>query len=393
MIKKFLDLGPQPLANSFIEKKKIHYKEKKFRLEIGFNTKNYLVSILKTISKEKMFNENYPYKSSESKTMQESFNNLAKKIKNYFKPNFIIEIGSNDGAFIKNFRRNIIVGVEPCKNLAKLTKDKNYKTYSEYWSQKLAKKITKTKKADLIYSANTLSHIKNLNEIFKAINIAMSKDGVLILEDPSLMQCLKNVAYDQFYCEHIYVFSTLALKNILQNFNLEIFNIENTETHGGSNRYFIKKNLCNKFKINKSVNKEIYRELKFGLHKFLTYKKFQINVKKSKKKLLNIFKKLLKKKLKVIGYGATAKSCTVLNYCGIGRNEIKYFFDTTSYKINKYLPGSKILVKKYKKLDRSKIDVVYLGAWNFKNEIFKKEKKFISRGGKFITHVPFPKLI
>ena len=311
MIKKFLDLGLQPLANSYIEKKKLNYKEKKFRLEIGFNTKNYLVSILKTISKEKMFNENYPYKSSESKTMQESFNNLAKKIKNYFKPNFIIEIGSNDGAFIKNFKRNIIVGIEPCKNLAKLTKKKNYRTYSEYWNQKLAKKIIKNKKVDLIYSANTISHIKNLNEIFKAINIALSKNGILILEDPSLLQCLKNVAYDQFYCEHIYVFSTLALKNILQKFNLEIFNIENTKTHGGSNRYFIKKKLNNKFKINKSVNKEIYKELKFGLHKFLTYKKFQVNVSKSKKKL------------KVIGYGATAKSCTVLNYCGIGRNSIK----------------------------------------------------------------------
>ena len=124
MIKKFLDLGLQPLANSYIEKKKLHYKEKKFRLEIGFNTRNYLVSILKTIPKEKMFNENYPYKSSESKTMQKSFKNLSEKIKNYFKPNFIIEIGSNDGAFIKNFKRDIIVGIEPCKNLAKLTKKK-----------------------------------------------------------------------------------------------------------------------------------------------------------------------------------------------------------------------------------------------------------------------------
>ena len=124
MIKKFLDLGLQPLANSYIERKKLNYKEKKFRLEIGFNTKNYLVSILKTISKEKMFNENYPYKSSESKTMQDSFKNLSKKIKNYFKPNFIIEIGSNDGAFIKNFKKNVVVGVEPCKNLAKLTKKK-----------------------------------------------------------------------------------------------------------------------------------------------------------------------------------------------------------------------------------------------------------------------------
>ena len=189
MIKKFLDLGLQPLANSYIEKKKLNNKEKKFRLEIGFNTKNYLVSILKTIPKEKMFNENYPYKSSESKTMQTSFSSLSKRIKNYFKPNFIIEIGSNDGAFIKNFSRNIVIGVEPCKNLAKLTKKKKYRTYSEYWSQKLAKKITKNKKADLIYSANTLSHIKNLDEIFKAVNIALSKNGILILEDPSLLKC------------------------------------------------------------------------------------------------------------------------------------------------------------------------------------------------------------
>jgi len=393
MIKKFLDLGLQPLANSYIEKKKFNNKEKKFRLEIGFNTKNYLVSILKTIPKEKMFNENYPYKSSESKTMQKSFKNLSKKIKNYFKPNFIIEIGSNDGTFIKNFKRNIIVGIEPCKNLAKLTKKKNYKTYSEYWNQKLAKKIIKNKKADLIYSANTLSHIKNLNEIFKAINIALSKNGILILEDPSLLQCLKNVAYDQFYCEHIYIFSTLALKNILQKFNLEIFDIQNTKTHGGSNRYYIKKKINNIYKIKNSVKKEIRKELKFGLHKISTYKNFELKIKKSKKRLLSIFSKMKNKKLKIIGYGATAKSCTVLNYCKIGNNFIDYFYDTTSYKIGRYLPGSKILIKKYKKLSKKKIDIAFLGAWNFKEEIFKKEKDFIKKGGKFITHIPIPKII
>ncbi len=393
MIKKILDLGMQPLANSYIEKKKLRKKEKKFRLEICFNTKNYLVSILKTVSKEKMFNENYPYKSSESETMKKSFKHLSKNIKKYYKPNFIIEIGSNDGSFIKNFNRKIVIGVEPCKNLAKLTKKNKYKTYSEYWNQKLAKKITKYRKADLIYSANTLSHIKNLNEIFRAISTALSKDGLLILEDPSLLQCIKNVAYDQFYCEHIYVFSTIALRNILNKFNLEIFKIENTKTHGGSNRYYIKKKNNNKFKINKSVKSEISKELKFGLNKLSTYKKFEKNVIKSKDKLKEIFKKLLNKKMKIIGYGATAKSCTVLNYCGIGKESIKFFFDTTTYKINKYLPGSKILIKKYKKLDINKVDAVYLGAWNFKDEIFKKEKKFILNGGKFITHIPYPKLI
>ena len=393
MIKKFLNLGYQPLANSYVLKKNLKRKEKNFKLEVGFNSKNFLVSILKTVPKEKMFNEDYPYKSSESNTMKNSFRNLSKKIKMRFNPKFIIEIGSNDGAFIKNFNRKNVVGVEPCKNLAQITRKKNYTTYSEYWSPKLSKKITINKKADLIYSANTLSHIENFNEIFKGVNDALSPRGILILEDPSLLKCLQNVAYDQFYCEHIYVFSTLALREILKKYKLEIFDIENTKTHGGSNRYFIKKNDNKLYKINKRVKNEIKKELKFGLNKFSTYQKFEKKVKISKNKLLKIFDSLNSKKSNIIGYGATAKSCTVLNYCGLGKKDIKYFYDTTSYKINKYLPGSKILIKKYKKLHRSEVDFVYLGAWNFKEEIFMKEKSFIKNGGKFIIHVPFPKII
>ena len=103
--------------------------------------------------------------------------------------------------------------------------------------------MTKKKKFQLIYSANTLSHIKNIFDIFKAIEISLSDDGVLILEDPSLLECVKNLAYDQFYCEHLYVFSAIALQECLRKHNLEIFNIENTKTHGGSNRYYIKKEL------------------------------------------------------------------------------------------------------------------------------------------------------
>ena len=392
-MKNFLNLGYQPLANSYIQKQNINLKEKKFKLVICFNPKNYLVSILNTVPKEKMFNKNYPYKSSESNTMKKSFKDLAKKIKKKYAPNFVVEIGSNDGAFIKNFNKKDVVGVEPCKNLANITTKKKYKTYCNYWNIKLAKKITKKRKADLIYSANTLSHIKNFNEIFKAIEISLSDRGILILEDPSLLECLKNVAYDQFYCEHIYVFSAISLKKILEKFSLEIFDIENTKTHGGSNRYFIKKKSNQLYKITLKVKKEINKELKFGLNKISTYNKFATKVKESKVKLIKIFKNLKKRNIKVIGYGATAKSCTVLNYCGIGKNYIEYFYDTTSYKVNKYLPGSKILIKRYKKLDPSKVDLAYLGAWNFKEEIFKKEKSFIKGGGKFITHIPYPKII
>ena len=392
-MKKFLDLGLQPLANSYLHKRDLNKREKKFKLQVSFNPKNYLVSILNTVSKEKMFNEKYPYKSSESFTMRSSFKKFSYKIKKRFKPNLILEIGSNDGAFISNFNKNMIIGVEPCKNLAQITKRKGYKTFVEYWNVNLAKKITKKNKVDIIYSANTLSHIKNFSEIFKAVNISLNENGVLILEDPSLLECLKKVAYDQFYCEHIYVFSSIALQKILNNYNLEIFDIENTSTHGGSNRYFIKKKTNQTYKINKRVNKNFANEKKFGLHKISTYKNFAKKVAYSKIKLNKIFENLIKKNKRIIGYGATAKSCTVLNYCKIKKGTIEYFYDTTSFKINKYLPGTKIKIKKYKELSKKDADYVFLGAWNFKDEIFRKEKKFIESGGKFITHIPIPKVL
>ena len=277
--------------------------------------------------------------------------------------------------------------------LAKITQKKGFKVYPEYWDVKLSKKITSKKKIDLIYSANTLSHIKNFSQIFKAINLALNKNGILILEDPSLLECMKKNAYDQFYCEHIFVFSTIALNKILSNFDLEIFDIEKTNTHGGSNRYFIKKKQNIIYKINQSVKKNIKIEKKYGLHNFKTYKKFSKRILNSKKKLIKLLTKIKTKNKRIIGYGATAKSCTILNYCNINNKVIDFFYDTTSFKVGKYLPGSKIKIKKYKKLNFKKIDYVFLGAWNFKKEIFNKEKAFLKNGGKFITHVPFPKII
>ncbi len=390
---KFLDLGKQPLANSFIKSVDLKKKEKKFRLSIAFNKKNYLVSILNTIPKEMMFNEKYPYKSSESNTMKSSFKKLSTKIKKNFDTENILEIGSNDGPFIKNFDKKKIVGIEPCENLAKITRAKGYRTICKYWNIDLAKKISKKKKFKLIYSANTLSHIKDISGIFKAIDIALDDQGILILEDPSLLECLKNNAYDQFYCEHIYVFSTIALKEILKKYDLEIFDVENTKTHGGSNRYYIKKIFNSKIKIKKNVVINLRKERKYGLHKITTYKAFARRVKLSKFKLSKLINKLISKKKIIIGYGATAKSCTVFNYCRFNNKHIKFFYDTTSFKINKFLPGSKIEIKKYKKLTLKDTDYVYLGAWNFQNEIFKKEKKFLNAGGKFITHIPFPRII
>ena len=389
----FLDLGLQPLANNYLSKKNLKKKEKKYRLKIGINLKTKLVSINKPISSKIMFNNKYPYRSSMSKTMIKSFLDLSKFINKKFNPNKILEIGSNDGSFIKNFSKKKVIGIEPCSNVEKITKKMGFNTYANYWDKKTAKKIFKVNgKVDLIYSANTISHIQNLDEVFKAINIILNKNGILVIEDPSLLECLKKNTYDQFYNEHIYVFSLIGLENVLKRHNLEIFHVQNLTIHGGSNRYFIKK-IFNKRKIEKSVLINKNREIKYGLEKLSTYKQFAKRVISSKISLKKILNKIISKHKKIIGYGVTAKSTTILNYCKINRRLIEYFIDTTKDKQNKYTPGTKIPIYKYPGFIKKDVEFVFLGAWNFKEEIFKKEKKFIKRGGKFITHTPTPKII
>ena len=138
-----------------------------------------------------------------------------------YNPNFILEIGSNDGSLIRNFSKKKVICVEPCKNLAKITKRMGYKTYANFWNMQLAKKIkSKIKNVDLIYSANTLSHINDLNSVFRSIVHVLSDDGILIIEDPSLLKCLQNASYDQFYNEHIYVFSLLSISNLIKKYKL-----------------------------------------------------------------------------------------------------------------------------------------------------------------------------
>ena len=340
-----------------------------------------------------MFNDKYAHRASASKTMRLAYSKLAKSIIRKYKPKSILEIGSNDGVFIKHFQKINNIGVEPCKNLARITNKMNIKTYDEFWTMRLSRKIAKQNKLfDVIYSANTISHIHNLNETFKAVSNSLNDNGIFILEDPSLTEVLKNKSYDQFYDEHAYVFSITALKNITKKAGLQIFNIEKLKTHGGSNRVYFKKYSNSKIKILDNVSRYLKNEKKIGIHKLDVYRKFSKSVQKSKIKLVQIFKKLKKRGEPIIGYGATYKSSTVLNYCNLNHKFIDYFLDTTPTKVGKFTPGTHIPILKYNGIPNN-VRFAFLGAWNFKDEIFKKEKAFIKRGGKFISHVPYPRIL
>ena len=300
MNKIFLNLGRQPLANSFLKdiNKKTLRNEFFYNLRICFNTENYLVSIKKPVNPKKQYTDKYAHRASESKTMRLAFKDVAKKLYKRFRPKKIMEIGSNDGVFLRNFNKKSVIAVEPCKNLARITK-KLFRTYDEFWNLRLSNKLLKEKKGgiDLIFSANTISHIPNLEETFKGIHKILSKDGVLVIEDPSLLKVLKNNSYDQFYDEHVYVFSSLSIKKIIKKYGLRLFDIEYLSTHGGSNRYYICKE-DGKYKSSLRLKKTLKDEISNKLHKFESYYKFSKRVNLSRKNLLNLLIKLKKKKRK-----------------------------------------------------------------------------------------------
>jgi SAM-dependent methyltransferase len=388
---KFLDLGEQPVANNFLKSTDEFEKEYFYNLSVCFDTNTKLVSLEKFVEPERMFNDSYVYRASMSKTMRKHFKEIASNISDKFNSKKILEIGSNDGVFIKNFSKESTFAVEPCKNFSDFTNSIGYKTYNNFWDLNLSKKILKENgQFDLIFSANCMCHIQDIEDAFKSISKLIKDDGIFIFEDPSLLSMIERGSYDQIYDEHAHIFSIIALKNLLEIQELEIFDIEKLSVHGGSNRIYVSKK--GKRKITNNVKKSIEEEIKYNLDKIETYYNFTKRVEQSKIQLVNILKELKRKGNKIISYGATSKSTTVFNYCKINNELIDYIVDTTPEKQNKFSPGMRIPVISPEEGMNDSVDYAFLGAWNFSKEISDKEKEFLKKS-KFITHVPYVRFL
>jgi len=387
MKREFLDLGKQPIANGFLSSKIDN--EFFFNLKVGFDEETKLITQMEYVDPPLMFNENYAYRGSMSKTMREHFKNLSEILP--YKTN-ILEIGSNDGVFLNNFTSEEAIAVEPCSNFASETEKLGYTTYANFWNSELSNTIKENHGLkDIIFSANCICHIPDLDDAFSAVNNLLSEKGIFIFEDPSLLQMVNNNSYDQIYDEHPHIFSVIALDNLLKQNGLEIVKVENLSVHGGSNRIYAMKKGKSTPDSSVQNNKSLERIL--GLDKLETFIRFAEKVKQSKVDLVRLLKKCKEEGKKVISYGATSKSTTVFNYCGIDTNLIDYIVDTTPEKQNKLSPGVHIPIIPPEEGFNDTVDFAYLGAWNFLKEISVKELEYLNRGGRFITHVPTVKVI
>ena len=238
MKKEFLDLGRQPIANKFLKEDEIS-DEFFFDLKVVFDEETKLVSLKDFVKPELMFNDEYTYNTSLSTPMVNHFKETAEMLNMKFKPKKVLEIGSNDGPFINNFNKEDSVCVEPCGNFAEITNGMGYHTYDEFWTTDLVEKIQNEKGyMDLIYSANCVCHIQDLDDAFTAVKNLLTPSGIFVFEDPSLLRMLERGSYDQIYDEHAHIFSVTALDNILRRNGLKIFSVDNLSVHGGSNRIY-----------------------------------------------------------------------------------------------------------------------------------------------------------
>ena len=239
---KFLDLGKQPIANKFLNQDEFD-DEFFYTLSVGFDKDTYLVTHMDYVNPKLMFNDSYAYRGSMSKTMRDHFSKVSTELKTILPINpKVLEIGSNDGVFLTNWNKSRTIAVEPCGNFAQETNNMGYETYNDFWNEITSSNILeKHGKMDLIFAANCICHIPDLDSVFRSVENLLSEDGLFVFEDPSLAEMINVNSYDQIYDEHPHVFSVIALQNILSRNGLSIIRVDNIPVHGGSNRIWAKK--------------------------------------------------------------------------------------------------------------------------------------------------------
>lgn len=395
-LEKFLTLGPTPLANSYLTKEQLGQVEDFYPLDVYFCRDCCLVQLLDVVSPEVMFKD-YAYLTGASNPMRVHFAEMAQDIIDNFSPNkdqLVIDVGSNDGTFLSNFVKAglKVLGVDPAANVAPIAKAQGVPTLVDFFNEECALRIReKYGPAQVIVGANVFAHNDGLESFSKGVSELLAADGVFIIEVPYFLNMLDKLEFDTIYHEHLSCFSLHPLVHLFARFGMAVVDVKEMPVHGGSLRVFVKKSPA---KPSANVQRFLAVEREKGIHLLETYQKLAQDIAVLKEKLGRVLRGIKQEGAnRIAGYGATAKSCTLLNYCGIGPGVLDYIVDTTPLKQGKYTPGSHIPIFPEEKLRQENPEYVLLLAWNYGPQIMQKEALYRQKGGKFILPMPEPKTV
>jgi hypothetical protein len=341
-----------------------------------------------------LFLSEYTYTSSTTKVLRDNFKELyneASSLIKLSKDDLIIDIGSNDGNLLSNFKdKHKVLGVTP-EEIGKLAIKKGIPTLIDFFNEKTADKILKKYgKAKIITATNVFAHIEKIHDIVKSILKLLPKDGVFISESHYLLPLLEDVQYDTIYHEHLRYYSLIALKFLFDMHGLEIFHAKEIPTHGGSIRVYAARKGVQK--ILPTVKKVLAKEKK-SVTSIKNFEKFKNRVILSKLQLYSVLYNLKKSGKRIYGVGAPARSTTLIGYTGLDEGVIDCIVETQgSQKIGKYVPGTKIPIYSEEKLLKDQPEYALLFSWHIAQELIPKitQKGF---KGDFIIPLPIVKIV
>src|SRR5215472_15544642 len=351
-IAPFMSFGRMPIANGFRRPEETS-DEYFFELAPAFCTPCGMFQLMEQPQPEKMFHEQYAFYSSTSRYMQRHFESLAHSaisgvLAGRDDP-FVVELGSNDGIMLQHFKARGLghLGVEPSANVAEVARKQGVSTISAFFDRRLADRIAAEQgSADAILAANVMCHIPDLPGVAAGVQRLLKRDGVFIFEDPYLGDMIAKTSYDQIYDEHVFIFSATSVRRAFAPFGLELVDVAPQVTHGGSMRYTIAPKGSRK--ASESVDQQLTKEAVLGLDRAETYLKFKTNCESSRIGLTQTLERLRGQGKRIVGYGATSKSTTVINYCKIPPEQIEFISDTTPIKQGRLSPGAHIPVRPWR---------------------------------------------
>jgi methylation protein EvaC len=387
----FMSFGRMPIANGFLTEAEFA-SEFFSELEVGLCEACSMVQLARILPPEKLFHQHYAYFSSISARMTEHFRRFAEDVRQSFltgpRP-FVVEIGSNDGILLQNFAKAGIahLGVEPSANVAEAARVRGVDTVSRFFDESAGRDIRASHgTAQAVLGANVICHLPNIHSVIRGILAVLAEDGVFVFEEPYLGDIVQQASYDQFYDEHYFYYALGSLERLFARHGMEVIDVASQSVHGGSMRYVAARRGARR--VQDSVPRLKAREAQLGLALPETYARLRSRIEASKKRLVEVLHQLKDAGQQVAGYGATSKSTTVTNYCGIGSSLVSFISDTTPGKQGRFSPGTHIPVVPYESFQEARPDCALLFAWNHAAEIVEKEAEFRRRGGKFLVYVP-----
>ena len=388
----FVDLGMSPLCESYVSPDQVDSMEPFYPLHVYVCERCLLVQLQQFVPPEEIFTE-YAYFSSYADSWVEHMRTYAEAITRRLglgKDSFVVEVASNDGYLLQHFLKMGIpvLGIEPAANVAKVAVAKGVPTLVKFFGERTAREVVaQGKHADLICGANVLAHVPDPNDFVKGMKILLKPRGTATIEFPHLLRLMEQNQFDTIYHEHFSYFSWLAVERIFQSQGLQLFDVEELPTHGGSLRVYAKheddpRPVTERARLLKKG------EIDAGLTRLETYQGFTDRVQETKRKLLEFLIAAKRAGKRVVGYGAPGKGNTLLNYCGIRGDFIDFTVDRNVYKQGKLLPGTRIPIRAPEAIREARPEYVLILPWNFKEEIMAQMAEIREWGGKFVVPIP-----